>query len=166
MSVQTTVISPSRLRDFALARPVLFTVRLALAAVYIIAGATKLYDVRGFAEIVNMYGIVPIDLLPFVALLLPLVEVVAGVALLAGRDWGLALVTALTVLFLAVLGYAIWSGLSIGDCGCFAPGDIPSGHDDGSALKEAFIRDLLLLAGSLHLYLGRHTRAALHVPHP
>lgn len=86
MSVQTTVISPSRLRDFALARPVLFTVRLALAAVYIIAGATKLYDVRGFAEIVNMYGIVPIDLLPFVALLLPLVEVVAGVALLAGRD--------------------------------------------------------------------------------
>lgn len=164
MSAQSITQDLSPLRRTLFARPVQLIVRTALAGVYIVAGGMKLHDVRGFAEVVNMYGIVPLELLPVVALLLPILEVAAGGALLCGRHWGLALVTAMTLLFLTVLGYAIWSGLSIGDCGCFAPGEIPTGHDDGSALREAFLRDLLLLAASLHLYLGRRNGVAPTFP--
>ena len=140
--------------------PVQGAVRLALALVYIIAGTGKLLDVRGFAELVNLYGIVPLELLPVVALLLPIAEVGAGIGLLFRQQWALNAITAMTVLFMVILGYAIWSGLSIGDCGCFAPGDIPTGHDDGSALRAAFGRDVLLLVASVLLYFGQRRGAA------
>lgn len=130
-------------------------VRMGLAAVYIIAGVGKIMDVQGFAEIIKFYDIVPIVVIPFIAMGLPVVEIVAGIGLVFKRAWALHAITAMTILFMLVLGFALWSGLAIGDCGCFAPGDIPEGHDDGSALREAFIRDIGLLVASVLLYIAR-----------
>lgn len=136
-------------------RVFLFLVRMGLAAVYLIAGVGKIMDVQGFAEIIKFYDIVPIVVIPFIAMGLPVVEIVAGIGLVFKRVWALHAITAMTILFMLVLGFALWSGLAIGDCGCFAPGDIPEGHDDGSALREAFIRDIGLLAASTLLYIAR-----------
>lgn len=132
-------------------------VRVVLGGVYMVAGGLKLMDVPGFAIVIAQYGIVPVPLLGWVALLLPLAEVLAGAGLVFRVRGSLGAVTGMTLLFLAVLGYAIWTGLSIGDCGCFSPGEIPAGHGDGSALREAFMRDLLLLAGAMYLHVRPKT---------
>lgn len=133
-------------------------VRVALALVFVAAGGAKLADVRGFAEIVSLYGILPVWAVGVTALLLPLAEVAAGVALLFDVRGGLASVAAMCLLFLGVLGYALATGLSIGDCGCFAPGELPRGVADGSALRGALLRDLVLLAGVAYLYAWRGLR--------
>lgn len=132
-----------------------FVLRIGLALVYIIAGTGKIMDMQGFAEIIKFYDILPFSLIPFVALGLPIIEVIAGLGLILNRTWALHAITAMTILFMFVLGYAIWNDIAIGDCGCFAPGEVPQGHDDGSALREALIRDIGLLAASVLLYIAR-----------
>ena len=133
-------------------------VRVALALVFVAAGGVKLADVRGFAEIIHHYGILPVWAVGPVALLLPLAEVAAGVGLLFAVRGSLAAIAAMCLLFLGVLGYALATGLSIGDCGCFAPGELPEGVQDGSALRGALLRDLVLLAGVAYLYAWRGLR--------
>ncbi len=133
-------------------------VRVALALVFVAAGGAKLADVRGFAEIIHHYGILPVWAVGPVALLLPLAEVVAGVGLLFAVRGSLTAIAAMCLLFLGVLGYALATGLSIGDCGCFAPGELPEGVEDGSALRGAFVRDIALLAGVAYLYAWRRLR--------
>ncbi|WP_174403559.1 MauE/DoxX family redox-associated membrane protein [Desulfovibrio subterraneus] len=127
-------------------------VRLALAAVYIYAGVGKLMDIEAFARVVEEYRILPQPLPALVALVLPLVEVVAGAALVFNVRGSLTAITGMTVLFMGVLAYAIAAGLTIGDCGCFEPGELPEGVEDGSMLKTAFWRDAGLLLGCLYLY--------------
>lgn len=131
---------------------IVLVVRIFLGAVFVYAGAGKLWDVRGFALIIEEFGLVPLWLLPYVALGLPALEVLAGVGLIFNVRGSLFMITAMTVAFMAVLGYAINEGLVIADCGCFAAGELPSGYDDGSALREAFIRDVGLLAACCFLF--------------
>lgn len=131
---------------------IVLVVRVFLGAVFVYAGAGKLWDVRGFALIIEEFGLVPLWLLPYVALGLPALEVLAGVGLIFNVRGSLSMITAMTVAFMAVLGYAIYEGLVIADCGCFAAGELPSGYDDGSALREAFIRDVGLLAACCFLF--------------
>lgn len=133
-------------------------VRVALALVFMAAGGAKLADVRGFAEIIQHYAILPVWAVGPVALLLPLAEVAAGLGLLFAVRGSLAAIAAMCLLFLGVLGYALAAGLSIGDCGCFAPGELPEGVQDGSALRGALLRDLVLLAGVAYLYAWRRLR--------
>ena len=110
-------------------------------------------NLHGFAVIIEEFGIVPLALLPYVAVGLPVVEVLAGVGLVCNVRGSLLAITLMTVAFLGVLGFAITTGMTIADCGCFAAGEIPAGYDDGSALREAFVRDigLLLLCCSLYV---------------
>ena len=131
---------------------IVLVVRVFLGAVFVYAGAGKLWDVRGFALIIEEFGLVPLWLLPYVAFGLPALEVLAGVGLIFNVRGSLSMITAMTVAFMAVLGYAIYEGLVIADCGCFAAGELPSGYDDGSALREAFIRDVGLLAACCFLF--------------
>lgn len=131
---------------------IVLVVRVFLGAVFVYAGAGKLWDVRGFALIIEEFGLVPLWLLPYVALGLPALEILAGVGLIFNVRGSLSMITAMTVAFMAVLGYAIYEGLVIADCGCFAAGELPSGYDDGSALREAFIRDVGLLAACCFLF--------------
>ncbi len=138
-----------------MSKATLWAVRLGLALVYLVAGVGKIMDIQGFAEIIKFYDIVPLAMIPFIAVSLPVMEIVAAIGLIFKRVWALHAITAMTVMFMIVLGFAIWSGLAIGDCGCFAPEDIPQGHGDGSALKEAFTRDIGLLAASVLLYVAR-----------
>ncbi|WP_290920944.1 MauE/DoxX family redox-associated membrane protein [Halodesulfovibrio sp.] len=131
---------------------IVLVVRVFLGAVFVYAGAGKLWDVRGFALIIEEFGLVPLWLLPHVALGLPALEVFAGVGLIFNVRGSLSMITAMTVAFMVVLGYAIYEGLVIADCGCFAADELPSGYDDGSALREAFIRDVGLLAACCFLF--------------
>ena len=134
----------------------LILLRIFVSGVFVYAGASKLMDLRAFALIIEEFGVVPFEFLPIVAVGLPVLEIIAGAGLVFNVRGSLAAITVMTVMFLGVLGYAIAEGLVIADCGCFAPGELPAGYDDGSALKDAFIRDVGLLLACAVLFFSSY----------
>jgi uncharacterized membrane protein YphA (DoxX/SURF4 family) len=95
-------------------------VRLAAAAIWLVAGIAKIADLTSFKQEVAAYDVPPSGLVEPIAYALPFVEVALGVYLLIGllvRPAAL-LSTALMLLFIGVQAQAWARGLSI-ECGCF-----------------------------------------------
>ena len=132
------------------------TLRWGLGAIFIYAGGTKLLTPEIFAVLIEAYGIVPDALLIPVAIMLPLMEVIAGIGLLFDIRGSLAIFTMLLVLFIAILGFGITMGLDV-DCGCFGPQDPEAEAFHG--LRLSLHRDLVLLAGVVLLYVIRRAKA-------
>jgi uncharacterized membrane protein YphA (DoxX/SURF4 family) len=128
--------------------------RLALAGVFIYAGAVKLSDPRAFAHAIAQYDLAPEALLPLLALGLPALEILAGLGLILEVRGSLGLTAILLLFFLAVLGYAILQDLDI-DCGCFTPAEL----DARQGLRLAWWRDLAMLGTSIFLYRCRRRRS-------
>lgn len=124
-----------------------------LAGIMLFAAVPKLSDPAAFAEVIGAYGLLPGFLLLPVAVLLPLVEIVASILLLKGSGSGLWISAMLILLFIAVLSYGIWLGLDI-DCGCFGPEDIES--KAFSNLRTALARDLLLCIPIIYCFVHRY----------
>lgn len=130
-------------------------VRIALAALFIYGGVTKLFDPKAFAAIISTYDLIPEAFLPVVAIGLPLIETIAGLALVFDRPWGLHMITGLLSLFVFVLGYGILGDLNV-DCGCFGAEDL----NKQAGLREAFYRDLVFIVLVIpYLYLSRWVRS-------
>lgn len=119
------------------------------------SGVFKLIDPNHFVIIIEAYGLIPEGWTMAVALGLSCLEVVAGLGLLLDIRGGLAVMAALLVLFVGVLGYGLWMGLDI-DCGCFGPGDPEAEAYHG--LRPALYRDFVMLAGVFYLYFLRYYR--------
>jgi uncharacterized membrane protein YphA (DoxX/SURF4 family) len=122
-----------------------------LGGVFLYAAFPKIFDLKGFAAIIDAYGIVPERALVPVALILSLLEVVGGIGVLCRHKGYLStnIIFGLLLLFIATLSYGLWLGLDI-DCGCFGK-DGPEYqyfHD----LRFALYRDLFLLLPVLYLY--------------
>jgi uncharacterized membrane protein YphA (DoxX/SURF4 family) len=129
-------------------------IRIALASLFIYGGVTKLFDPKAFAATISAYDLVPEMLLPVIAIGLPIIETVAGLALLSDRPWGLHLITGLLILFVFVLGYGIVGDLDV-DCGCFGEEEL----NKQAGLRVAFYRDLVLIGiVTPYLYLSRRVR--------
>lgn len=122
------------------------SVRIVLGGVFIIAGAGKLMDPRAFARIISAYGLLPEEFLVPVAIGLPIIEVLAGAGLVLDVRYSHKVIFGLLASFLIILGYAILNEMDI-DCGCFTSEEI---HQRNS-LHRAFLRDLLMMAGSFYL---------------
>lgn len=128
------------------------TVRVVLAAAFLVAGSIKLLDVHAFGLTIKAFSILPTDMVDSVALALPLLEVAGGLLLLWDAPGGLAIIGGLLLLFIGVVTNAIQQGLDI-DCGCYGPGD-PEGevyHD----LWPTLWRDLAMLTGVVYCLLWR-----------
>jgi uncharacterized membrane protein YphA (DoxX/SURF4 family) len=130
--------------------------RWVLGAVFIYAGSIKLLEPETFAALIDAYGIAPEDLLMPASILLPALEVAAGIGLLFDIEGSLSVIAALLCLFIAILGYGIWMGLDV-DCGCFGPQDPEAKAFHG--LRQSLYRDLFMLAGIVCLYAWRRHRA-------
>lgn len=120
-----------------------------LGTVFIYAGSIKLLDPKPFAVLIEAYGIFPEGLLMSVIIVLPALEVLAGIGLLFDIEGSLAVIAGLLVLFLAVLIYGIWMGLDI-DCGCFGPEDPEAEAFHG--LRLSIYRDMVMLVGVAFIY--------------
>jgi uncharacterized membrane protein YphA (DoxX/SURF4 family) len=128
--------------------------RLGLACIFIYAGLIKLLDPRAFAHAIAQYDLIPETLLPLVAVGLPVLELLAGVGLILEVRGSLTLIALLLLIFLVILGYAIWQNLDI-DCGCFTFDELEA--QDG--VITAFRRDLVMIGTTLFLYWRRRNRA-------
>lgn len=125
-------------------------VRFAIGSVFVYAGFIKLLDPKAFAKIISHYDIVSENLLPFLAVGLPLVEFLAGVGLIFNIRGSLSIIFVLLMMFGIVLGYGIFNDLNI-DCGCFTTEEI----NQQNSLLFAFYRDLILIGGAFFLLLSK-----------
>lgn len=131
-------------------------IRAALAAVFIWSGFTKLIAPQSFSLVIEAYGLLPDALVYPAALGLSALELIAGVGLLFDSTSSLAVITALSMLFILVLSYGLYLGLDV-DCGCFSPED-PEGQAH-NGLRPALYRDLVMMAVIAYLYVWRYRRS-------
>ena len=134
--------------------------RLSLGGIFIYAGSVKLLEPKIFAILIEAYGIVPESLLMSVAIILPVLEVAAGIGLLFDIEGSLSAISGLLVFFIAILSYGIWMGIDV-DCGCFGPEDPESEAFHG--LRASLYRDLIMLSGIVFMYIWRRYRAVVPV---
>lgn len=122
-------------------------IRIALAAVFIWAGAQKARHPQLFALDLEAYRILPAGLILPLAYYVPWLEILAAGALFIPvlRRSAIAIVLGLLVVFTLMLALAWARGLQI-HCGCFGA----AGHDP-TDFVVAILRNLLLLGAAAWL---------------
>lgn len=128
--------------------------RLIVGIIFIYASFYKIIDPASFAKSIWYYHLVPGNLINFIALVMPWVELICGVCLIIGLfyDGSVVLINIMTVLFILVLSSAVYRGLDI-DCGCFKA----SASAGGSAMKSLLF-DIGLLVFTIFLLVNRSRR--------
>ncbi len=102
-------------------RILLSATRMCFGGVFVYASVGKILHPKSFAEVVFNYQLLPDMLINAVAVILPWVEVVAGIAVVTGW-WlfgGLAVVNGLLGIFTIALLLNIARGVDV-SCGCFS----------------------------------------------
>lgn len=120
--------------------------RLLLGATLLWAGGAKLPEPALFAQTVRAYEVLPLPLIHPFAIVVPWIEVTAGLCLLLGFWTRSSALAALLLLlsFAVALGVNLHRGADL-SCGCFAL------DGTGGSLGEALLRDALLIAVALLL---------------
>ena len=121
--------------------------RVYLGVVFILASLYKIAEPAEFALSIATYEILPLGLTNLMALLLPWIELVTGITLIAGfwtRASALA-VSGMMVLFIGALAMALSRDLHM-SCGCFASAEA---GEEISGLT--MWRDLAWLAAGLYV---------------
>ena len=136
--------------------------RLAMAAVWIISGISKLRDSLQTQKAMKAYEILPGDLISPLAAGLSAFEIALGVLLFLGiflRPAGVISIGLLTVFIIAII--SAWArGLTI-DCGCFGGGGANSNAGPATYLTEIG-RDLGFIVLSVWTVWRPYKRFALH----
>ncbi len=122
--------------------------RLYLAYVFLAACWFKILDPASFAVDVATYQFLPLALVNLFAIVLPFVELAAGVQLLIGFRVRAAalLVAGMMAMFMVALGFALAKGLDL-SCGCFAS----AGANEDPISVFTVLRDAGWLALALYV---------------
>jgi putative oxidoreductase len=128
--------------------------RLFIGVVLIYASFYKIIDPGAFARSIWFYHLVPGNLINLMALILPWLELLCGLALIFGIYYRGAViwVNILTVVFIIALYTTIYRGLSI-DCGCFK-----ASGEAASKAWESLSFDLVMLVFTLQMLFSRSKR--------
>ena len=128
-------------------------VQIALGAIFVIAALPKIADPPSFAHMIYNYRLVPSSLINISALVMPWVELLAGLALILGV-WKAAarnVVAVLLAVFIVAISINLFRDNAI-DCGCFNVADRGKTHEQRIFdMKIDVFRDLgmLLMVGQL-----------------
>ena len=141
------------LRNIFLSTPSYNLSRIFLSVIFLWSGISKLMAPQFFAVIIENYGLLPDPLTMPAAIVLSIIEVLAGLGLLADIRGSLAVVTGLLASFMVILSYGVWLGLDI-DCGCFGSEDPETGAFSG--LRTTLFRDIVMMLVIFYLYFWRH----------
>ena len=101
-------------------KTVLLVFRLVLGGLFVYAGIVKVLDPLDFAQNIRNYRLVGQSLAFIAALILPWLEIVAGVFLIAGiwKRGAALIISGLLVFFIVLTLVTMIRGLDV-DCGCF-----------------------------------------------
>jgi len=129
---------------------------LALGLLFVMAAWPKVADPPAFAKAVYAYHLLPGWAVHGVALILPWMEMLCGLTLLAGL-WKRAAslwISVILLVFIGALGINLAKGRPV-DCGCFTVQQVT--RSDAERLREMkwdILRDLGMLAIALHIFLA------------
>jgi thiol-disulfide isomerase/thioredoxin len=101
-------------------RWLLFSLRIVLGAVFIVAAVAKIQDAAKFVSTVVSYGILPVSLARLYGNVIPWVELFVGCALVLGVfvRFTAALLVPLVISFVMASSYALLHAIDV-NCGCF-----------------------------------------------
>ncbi|HPF35290.1 DoxX family membrane protein [bacterium] len=131
-------------------------VRFLVGGTFVYASVDKILHPDAFAQAIFHYRMLPPALLHPTALVLPWLELVAGLAMILGfwRRAAAFWISVMLVVFMVAIASALSRGLDI-SCGCF---HTEAGHAVGLSL---LFRDVALLAGAVVLWAARGVRRTL-----
>ena len=126
-------------------RAVLSAFCLVVGGVFIWAAALKIRDPLGFAQNIANYRVVGTALAFWIGLILPWLELAAGVFLIAGvwRRTSALLLSLMLAGFIVLIAVTMLRGIDV-DCGCF--GSLSRKADLGLLLQDAA---LLFMSGAI-----------------
>jgi uncharacterized membrane protein YphA (DoxX/SURF4 family) len=125
--------------------PLQVLARMVLGGIFIYASIDKIAQPLQFARVLESYKILPLALVSLPALIMPWVELFAGICLVSGlcvRSAGM-LLSALLCVFIIALGVDALRGIKI-SCGCFS-----TAIGDSENMIVLIARDLLILVPGL-----------------
>jgi putative oxidoreductase len=125
---------------------VILLIRWIVGGAFIAAGVLKILDPAQFSASIANYRVLPHELNNLVAITLPWVEVIAGLALVGGL-WPRSaafVITGMTAMFAVLIVSALARGLNI-TCGCFGT----VGGTNVGLQNLAIDSTLLVMAGFL-----------------
>jgi uncharacterized membrane protein YphA (DoxX/SURF4 family) len=95
-------------------------VQIALGAIFVAAALPKIVDPPSFAHMIYNYKLVPAPLLNLMALTMPWLELLCGLALILGiwKDTARTIIGVMLVAFIVAISVNLARGNAI-DCGCF-----------------------------------------------
>jgi len=124
----------------------LLLVRVVLGFVFIYAAVTKISDPEGFSQAIYNYKLLPLFLVNIFAIILPWIELSAGVLLVFGISVkeNSSIISGLLIVFILAVLISLFRGLDI-NCGCF-------GTVNGSKVGlQKILENIGLLVSSLLL---------------
>ena len=120
--------------------------QILFGGVFLYAGIQKARDPGLFLLDVRSFDLLPDPYAAWMAMGLPWLEILAGLAVITGllRPGGLLILNASLLAFLGAIAISWWRGIDI-RCGCFGSSDTVSNY------VELIVRDVALLALGLFL---------------
>jgi len=134
----------------------LLLLRLFIGGIFIYASIDKIAHPEQFARAIENYRILPWFLINIFAIILPWIELVSGVLLIAGvwLNGSAITISALLLIFIIAITAGLLRGLDI-SCGCF---NTTGGQKIGLSL---IIKDVVLLLITIHIYNSRRVHHSL-----
>jgi uncharacterized membrane protein YphA (DoxX/SURF4 family) len=135
-------------------------VQLALGVIFIAAALPKIVDPPSFAHMIYNYKLVPGPLLNIMALSMPWLELLCGLALVLGiwKEAARSLVALLLVTFIIAIGINLLRSNAI-DCGCFDVSAAGKSREERLAdMWFVIFRDLGMLVMCAQLWWAARTR--------
>lgn len=132
-------------------------VQIALGIFFVAASLPKLADPPSFAHMVYNYRIVPGVLINLMALTMPWIELLCGLALILGvwKDAARTIIAALLLVFIVAISVNLMRNNAI-DCGCFDVSAAGKTHEERIAdMHFVVIRDLGMLLMCAQLWWAR-----------
>ena len=122
-------------------------IQIALGIIFVVAALPKIVDPPSFAHMIYNYHLVPGALINFMALVMPWIELLCGLALILGIWQGTArsIIGALLITFVLAIAINLARGNAI-DCGCFDVSAANKTREERlSDMRWVILRDLGLL---------------------
>jgi len=122
-------------------------IQIALGIIFVVAALPKIVDPPSFAHMIYNYHLVPGALINFMALVMPWIELLCGLALILGIWQGTArsIIGALLITFVLAIAINLARGNAI-DCGCFDVSAANKTREERLAdMRWVILRDLGLL---------------------
>lgn len=136
-------------------------VQIALGLFFVIASLPKLGDPPSFAHMIYNYRIIPGALINLMALTMPWIELLCGLALILGiwKDAARTIIAALLLVFIVAISINLMRNNAI-DCGCFDVTAAGKTHEERIAdMHFVVIRDLGMLLMCAQLWWARRVGA-------